>query len=369
MSSDRSRSASVVALLADIPSTGHLGDAQARRFPLDGDDVAARSADFIDFAAHHVSQGRKVVALYPAWRSDRAERAIRFARGALRTDCVAAVPMDLSPLALSLLADQMAYLSPYLPAGLVAELADELPGHVLAGGWLRSVANLSTIPISVRQHVGSLAPRTVFLAFCAPHQRVGRVRRSDPAPNIPFRPVNPVQILVSAGGDADRSAFDAQFMPVVGATATRDLPEQPLGPAYWGTARYVEFVVFSAHQDALTRPVRAIRSTTCAWCRERVAGPHCRFCGAANQTPAGRPPAYAKAAQVPAPAAPPAPPPGPPAQGPPPPPGPAPHGGPPPGYGADSGPNSRPPAPQHPAPPPGSGADTGRTPGYRPTHR
>ena len=259
-----------MALLADIPSTGHLGNARAQRFSLDGDDLATQTGEFLDFAFHHVNQGRKVVALYPRWRSGRAERAIRFARGALRTDHIAAVPLDVSPLALSLLADQLAYLAPYLPSGLTAELGDTLAAHVLAGGWLRSVANLSTIPITVKQHMGSFAPGVVFLAFCAPVKRVGRVKKANPEQNIPFRPLNPTQILVSAGRDADRTAFEQQFLPVIGATAVHEMPEQPLGPTYWGTTKYVEFVVFSAHQDALTHAVRTLRSTACGWCRERV---------------------------------------------------------------------------------------------------
>lgn len=278
-----------MALLADIPSTGHLGNARAQRFSLDGDDLATQTGEFLDFAFHHVNQGRKVVALYPRWRSGRAERAIRFARGALRTDHIAAVPLDVSPLALSLLADQLAYLAPYLPSGLIAELGDTLAAHVLAGGWLRSVANLSTIPITVKQHMGSFAPGVVFLAFCAPVKRVGRVKKANPEQNIPFRPLNPTQILVSAGRDADRTAFEQQFLPVIGATAVHEMPEQPLGPTYWGTTKYVEFVVFSAHQDALTHPVRTLRSTACGWCRERVVSSYCRFCGAVNRTPARRP--------------------------------------------------------------------------------
>ncbi|UOE17996.1 hypothetical protein NI17_014135 [Thermobifida halotolerans] len=364
-----------MALLADVPSTGHLGDARARRFPLGGDDLAAQTGEFIDFAAHHVTHGRKVVALYPRWQGGRAERAVRFARGALRTDHIAAVPVDVSPLALSLLADQVAYLAPYLPAGLVAELADELASHVLAGGWLRSVANLSTIPITVKQHMGSFAPGVAFLAFCAPVKRVGRVKKTDPAANIPFLPVNPVQILVSAGGDADRTAFDTQFLPVVGATAMRELPEQPLGATYWGSPRYVEFVVFSAHQDALAHPVRALRSTTCAWCGERVVGPRCRFCGAANQTPAGRPPAHRGAAPpLSSPSAPPAaaPPRGTPPSpsGPPPPSGPR-VPGPPPHPSSPAGPPSPPeangrPRPQPLPPSPVPRTETGPVPEYRP---
>lgn len=290
MSTGPSRSRSVVALLADIPTTGHLGAAQARRFSLEGDDLASQSGEFLDFASHYAAEGYKIVALYPKWHATRAERAIRFARGSMQSDAVAGVPVDLAPLALSLLADQVTYLSPYLPAGIVATLADELVDHTLAGGWLRSVNNLETIPISLKQHVGSYSPKSTFLAFCSPNKRVGRVRKGDPSPNIPQRPVAPVQLLISAPEKFDHKDFNDQFIPALGCQMAGGLPQQPLGQKYWGTNKYVEFVAFSAHPEALTRPVKGIRAIPCAWCREVVSGLYCHFCGCVNQFAAGKPP-------------------------------------------------------------------------------
>ncbi|CAM4023726.1 hypothetical protein [Nocardiopsis rhodophaea] len=302
MSTDPSRSHCVVALLADIPTTGHLGDARAERFTLKGDDLAARSAGFLDFSARHIAAGRKVVALYPKWHAEEAERAIQFARLSLATDHIAGVDVDIAPLALSLMADQLAYLSPYLPSGLVASLADELPQHMLSGGWMKSVSGLSTIPITLKQHAGSYLPTTTFLAFCTPVKRVGRVKDDNPAPNIPQRPMEPVQILVSAPEKVEHSDFNDQFIPSLGCQMAGGLPEQPLGRKYWGTPKYVEFVAFSAHPQALTHPVKSIRATPCLWCREPIsAGVICRFCRGANQLPAGRPPK--QGADVPAPPA------------------------------------------------------------------
>lgn len=297
----RPRSVSVVALLADIPSTGQLGEAQAQRFPLAGDDLAAQSDAFIDFCRFHLGSGRKVVALYPTWHSGRAVRAIRFARGALQSDHIAQVGVDLSPLALSLAADQLAYLSPYLPSGVIAALAEVLPEQMLAGGWLKSVSNLSTIPISVKQHLGSYAPGSTFLAFSAPTKRVGRVKKGNPAPNISALPTEPIQMLVARPEGHDIDVFNRQFTPAVRPVSLSALPEQPLGVKYWGNKKYIEFVAFSAHPQALTQTVRAIRPTTCVWCREPVAGIHCPFCGAADQPPIGRPPT--RGANVPPPPA------------------------------------------------------------------
>ncbi|MFC4560708.1 hypothetical protein ACFO4E_02430 [Nocardiopsis mangrovi] len=284
------RPVSAVALLADIPSTGLLGGTTAQRFTLTGDDLATQSEGFLDFARHHIDQGRRVVALYPKWHAQRPQRAIAFARGALQTDRIGQVALDISPLALSLLADQLAYLSPYVPAGVTASLANELPQHFLAGAWMKSVRNLSTVPITFKQHLGSYVPGTTFLAFCAPVKRVGRVRKSDPAPNIPGRPMEPIQILVARPNDQSIDEFNEQFTPALRPVSLNALPEQPLGTTYWGARKYVEFVAFSAHPQALGNTVRTVRPSTCSWCRELVSGLHCPFCGALNQPPIGRPP-------------------------------------------------------------------------------
>ncbi|QBI53173.1 hypothetical protein [Streptomonospora litoralis] len=291
MTHDQTRSASVVALLADIPSTGHLGGSQAQRFTLDGHDLAEQSGAFVDYARYHAAGGVRVVALYPRWRAERARRAVAFARGAMREDTVAAVGVDLSPLALSLIADQLAYLCPYLPAGIIAGLADELPRHTLAGGWLRNVANLATIPISVPQHLGSFAPGVTYLALCSPVPQVTRVAKGETASvsQLPFRPQEPVQVLHSSGANFDTAAFEEQFLPSLQAVAARRLPAQPLGPLYWGSPKYVEFVAFSAHPRALTEPARAVRPTRCTWCGEPTVWAVCRFCGAANSVPAQNP--------------------------------------------------------------------------------
>ncbi|MFV2197448.1 hypothetical protein [Nocardiopsis sp. LOL_012] len=286
MSNALPRSATTVALLADVPSTGHVGEVRARRFTMHGDGIGERSAEFVSFAQQELAAGRKVVALYPAWRAERAERAINFVRGAAGTDHVAGIAVDLSPLALSLIADQLAYLAPYLPPGMVAALCEELPRHILAGAWLRSVSHLSTIPTSLRQHMGSYAPSVSFLAYCAPTARVERLRPSDPLGSLPFQPVQPVQLLCSTPDPGITRTFDDHLPPAIRPVATRNLPAQPLGPVYWGSGRYVEFVALSAHPQALAYAAGSIRASACSWCGEPTAAPRCPFCSAtASRTP------------------------------------------------------------------------------------
>ncbi len=278
MSNALPRSATTVALLADVPSTGHVGEAGAQRFALQGDSVGVRSAAFVAFARKEVDAGRKVVALYPAWQDSDAQRAINFARGALRTDHIAGVGVNLSPLALSLIADQLSYLAPYLPPGMVAALSDELPKHLLAGAWLRTVSNLSTLPTSLKQHMGSYAPTVSFLAYCAPNTQVGRLRPAEVARRLPFRPVQPVQLLCSTPDPGITKLFDENLPQAIQPVATRTLPAQPLGPAYWGTDKYVEFVALSAHPQALAYAAGAIRAAACSWCGEPVSAQQCPFC-------------------------------------------------------------------------------------------
>ncbi len=277
MSNALPRSATTVALLADIPSTGHVGETGARRFAMTGDDVGARSAAFVLFAKEEVRAGRRVVALYPAWQSTDARKAVDFARAALRTDHIAGISVDLSPLALSLIADQLAYLAPYLPPGMVAALSTELPKHLLAGAWLRTVSGLSTLPTSLRQHMGSYAPTVSFLAYCAPSAQVGRLRPSD-AISVPFRPVQPVQLLCSTPDPSITRVFDENLPQAIQPVATRTLPVQPLGSTYWGTHKYVEFVALSAHPQALAYAAGALRATECTWCGEPVTATPCPFC-------------------------------------------------------------------------------------------
>ncbi|NKZ01679.1 hypothetical protein [Nocardiopsis alborubida] len=273
--------------MADIPSTGHVGEAGAHRFAMRGEGIGERSAAFVAFAREQTEAGRKVVALYPAWQSADAERAVNFARGAMRTDHIAGIGVDLSPLALSLVADQLAYLAPYLPPGMVAALCDELPRHLLAGAWLRSVSGLSTIPTSMRQHMGSYAPSVSFLAYCAPTHQVGRMRASDVSRTLPFRPVQPVQLLCSTPDPGITGIFDDHLPQAIQPVATRTLPAQPLGPLYWGTAKYVEFVALSAHPQALAYAASSIRAASCSWCGEPMSARTCPFCSAtAARTPA-----------------------------------------------------------------------------------
>lgn len=301
MTAPRIRSQCAVALLADVPGTGHLGQAQARRFPLAGEDLAAICGDFVEFARGQVESGARVVALYPSWRATPAQRAIAFARGALAGDDIAGIGINGGPLTLSLVADQLAYLAPYLPPGMVAAMARELPRHLLGGAWLKSVAKLDALPTSMAQHLSSYTPGSAFLALCAPKPHVVQVHNDDANAGIPMRPGDPVQVLLAPADGMDMDPFEYRLRPALRPSAVRSLPQQPLARDYYGTRRFLEFVALSAHPGALTRAVNGIGAAPCAWCGEPTARRQCAFCGAVNPpVPAAPPPGPEPRSGIPA---------------------------------------------------------------------
>ncbi|MFW5419750.1 hypothetical protein J0910_24330 [Nocardiopsis sp. CNT-189] len=280
-----------VALLADAPPTGRVGDARARRFPLTGRTEGERSAAFVEFAAAELEAGRKVVAVHPDWRSGAAIRAVRFARARGLTDGIAPVGLALPPLALSFLADQLAYLARFLPPGAVAAMAGELPHHMFAGACLRRVGGLSAPPASLAQHAGSLLPGSAFIAVGAPVHRLLTLRPGELAEDLPPLPGAPLRVVSSSPGGKGSPVFAGDLLPVLRPHSAEEAPEQPLAAGYWGTGRFTEFVAFSAHPEALAYAARTVRTVPCRWCGEHTAEPRCPFCGrTGHRVPPREPP-------------------------------------------------------------------------------
>jgi len=295
-----------VALLADAPPTGRVGDARARRFPLTGRTEGERASAFVEFAAAELEAGRKVVAVHPDWRSEPAFRAVRFARARGLTDGIAPVGLALPPLALSFLADQLAYLARFLPPGAVAAMAGELPHHMFAGACLHRVGGLSAPPASLAQHAGSFLPGSAFIAVCAPVRRVLTLRPGELAEDLPALPGAPLRVVSAAPDGKASPVFTDDLLPVLRPHSTDGAPEQPLAAEYWGSRRFTEFVAFSAHPEALTYAARTVRTVPCRWCGEHTAEPRCAFCGRTGhrvpprEPPLGGPPSL-RLSPVPAP--------------------------------------------------------------------
>ncbi|MEU8122772.1 hypothetical protein AB0C21_29015 [Spirillospora sp. NPDC049024] len=265
-----------VVLVGDFPSTGILQATVAQRVVAEGPGGEGAPA-FIDHMAHALRQRGAVLVLYPAWKKGRAERLVRLARSALLTDRIAGLSLDVPPLALSLIADQLMFASAYARPGVLASLGHRLCETVHAGAWVNSVARLEHIKTGLGAHVSSYLPGGGFAVTAGAHPEVHRITASKPVPQLASRPVDPVLLLVAdANGDAEW--LQSKMRPVLAAVSSTAVAPQPMSAEYWGTKKYTEFVAFSGHPQALQSLLAGSRYRACGWCGEPIALPECPFC-------------------------------------------------------------------------------------------
>ncbi|SEG43677.1 hypothetical protein SAMN04489712_105211 [Thermomonospora echinospora] len=277
-----------VLVAVDVPSCGVIREVRAGRLTT-GDAAEPEVTAFIDRLARALRGHRAALVLYPSWRPEPTERLVRLARGVLRTDRIAAVPLDLPPLALSLIADQLAYMARHVAPGVLTGLARRLAAEVVAGAWVNSVARLEHIETGLGPHLSSYLPGSAFMVTAGAQAGVHRITEGAPVARLNTRPTDPVVVLASTG-DADPSWLHTAFKPHIAAAVVTLVEPQPLSPVYWGTRKYVEFVAFSGHPGALTRAARAAKGRPCRWCGEVTALTVCAFCSMVQPPPPRRPP-------------------------------------------------------------------------------
>jgi hypothetical protein len=323
----------VVVVVGDVPSTGITPGSVAQRVP-DAADPAALLT-FLDGASAALARAGAVLVVHPAWRAEAAVKLVRQARMLLATDRIARMPLDLPPLALSLVADQLAYTAPHVPAGVLASIAPYLADRLFAGAWLASVAKLERGQAKLGQHMLSYLPGSGFMVTSAAETTVHRITGAKPVQDIARRPLDPV-LMLTANEQGDPDWLERRLRPALQAVQVTSVAAPPLSAAFWGSRKYTEFVAFSGHPHDLHHVLQAVRCVRCPWCGEPTALPACPFCGEtqpradAPPQPGARPGPESRPGAAPAPPAPappaPAPPQPPPAASPPPatPPAPAP---------------------------------------------
>ncbi|MEU4827538.1 hypothetical protein AB0H37_37230 [Actinomadura sp. NPDC023710] len=265
-----------VVLVGDFPSTGILQAAVAQRVAVEGPGDEAAPA-FVDHMAHALRQRGAVLVLYPAWKRGRAQRLVRLARSALLTDRIAGLPLDVPPLALSLVADQLTFASAHARPGVLATLVHRLCETVHAGAWVNSVARLEHVKTGLGAHVSSYLPGGGFAVTAGAHPEVHRITASKPVPQPASRPADPVLMLV-ADANGDAGWLQSKMRPVLAAVSSTPVAPQPMSADYWGTKKYTEFVAFSGHPRALQSLLAGSPYRPCGWCGEPTALPECPFC-------------------------------------------------------------------------------------------
>lgn len=267
-----------VLVFGDVPGTGHVSGPGAERVVVGDAEGHVPPDVVIDLIRDRMDARGHVLALYPEWHAEPALRALRLAHSGLSTDRLALVPSPLPPLALSLVADQLDYLSPYYPPGALVALVSALTRVTLSGAWVRSVTGLEHIPASLSNHMASYVPGGGFMVTASPGARIHRITSSDPLGEMPFHPPDPVHVL-TADGEGDTDWAQDHLLPALRAQYVRPLPHQPLAEEFWGTKKHLEFVAFSGHPKALAVIAASVRCRPCPWCGNEVGTSTCPFCG------------------------------------------------------------------------------------------
>jgi hypothetical protein len=128
-----------------------------------------------------------LVVLVPPEPTDPVRRRMHTVRAALESDRLALVPVDLPPLATSLLAEQLRQLSATdLGPGVLAGAARLLSYYLYSGALLGSIAKLDRVDVPVGAHLKSLVPGRNFVALAHPEPYLGEADAGTTPPGPAF---------------------------------------------------------------------------------------------------------------------------------------------------------------------------------------
>lgn len=241
-------------------------------------------------AAMHalIEQHGYVIALYPASGDDPAVQRLRTVRSVLESDRIALLGVDLPPLGLALLAQQLRQLSvcDFSP-GVLASSARLLAHYIHAGALLGSVTRLDRVPVPLTSHAKSWMPGAQFAVLATPRPQLARAGQEElPGPEFGTR-------MLVAAGQPPSDWVTATLAPSwrVQGVATVPLPEQ--SARWWGTGRLAEFAAGLHDVSVLYQLVSSVRREVCHWCGLELIGDRCGFCAAPLPPPSDHQPATA----------------------------------------------------------------------------
>ncbi|MEU6364527.1 hypothetical protein ABZ876_02000 [Streptomyces sp. NPDC046931] len=237
-----------------------------------------------------VEQHGYVIALHAASGDDPAVQRLRTARSILESDRIALLGVDLPPLGLALLAQQLRRLSVCdLSPGVLASSVRLLAHYVYAGALLGSVTRLDRVPVPLTTHAKSWAPNAHFAVLAHPRPQLVRIGQEElPGPEFGTR-------MVVAAGQPPSDWVTAHLAPAwrVQGVTTVPLPKGS-GP-WWGTQRLVEFAAGLHDVSVLYQLVSSVRREVCHWCGLELIGDRCGFCAAPLPPPSEQQPVAARA--------------------------------------------------------------------------
>ncbi|MFF4524456.1 hypothetical protein [Streptomyces bluensis] len=197
-------------------------------------------------------------------------------RSVLESDRIALLGIDLPPLGIALLSQQLRQLSvcDFSP-GVLASSARLLAHYIYAGALLGSVTKLDRVPVSLKSHAKSWVPGAQFAVLANPRPQLVRLGQEELA-----GPEFGTRLLVANGPQPPSDWVTSTLAPAwqVQGVATVPLPAE--SARWWGTGKLVEFAAGLYDVSVLYQLVSSVRRETCHWCGLELIGDRCGFCSA-----------------------------------------------------------------------------------------
>ncbi|MFF3614379.1 hypothetical protein [Streptomyces sp. NPDC002580] len=228
-----------------------------------------------------IEQHGYVISLYPSSSGGPSSpenavvQRLHTVRSVLESDRIALLGIDLPPLGIALLAQQLRQLSvcDFSP-GVLASAARLLAHYIYAGALLGSVAKLDRVPVSLKSHAKSWVPGAQFAVLANPRPELIRVGQEElPGPEFGTR-------LLWAAGQPPSDWVTTTLAPAWRVQGVASVPLPGESARWWGTPRLVEFAAGLYDVSVLYQLVSSVRREECRWCGLELIGDRCGFCAA-----------------------------------------------------------------------------------------
>lgn len=227
-----------------------------------------------------IEQHGYVIALYPSSAPAGVIRRLHAVRSVLESDRVALLSLDLPPLGLALLAQQLRQLSvcDFSP-GVLASAARLLAHYIYSGALLNSVAKLDRIPVSLTSHAKSWVPGAQFAVLATPRPQLVRVGQEElTGPEFGTR-------MLVAAGQLPVDWLTGTLAPAWHVQGVTTVPLPAESARWWSTGKVAEFAAGLYDVSVLYQLVSSVRREECHWCGLELIGDRCGFCAAPLSPP------------------------------------------------------------------------------------
>ncbi len=264
---------SAIVLVAGIPSLP-----LERPRAISAESTPEELSRTIDWA---LSSGQKVILVEPAWHQPlRAAGSLALSMLGVPA-AVARVPIDLPPLAVLLVAEQLGWLTEVLAEPGAALLAVEtLTQGLLAAAWMRDVTRLTRPAPSLRQYLRSFVPGTSFLVLLRPRPRVSSAQASALARWSDYS----IPVVFGSGSDSGGAWLRTVGMAALPNSQLMEAASGPLTKEYYGADDVCEIAASKADLNILVEQLAEVRLVPCAWCGTLTAAGSCAFCRSSRPT-------------------------------------------------------------------------------------